>query len=141
MELEQFINEISSLGFPTKPILDFTRILYIARELPYEREVKTSRERPYPTETLFEVKDWIVKLLHKYELILRGASETTTYGEIANVRYYKLTEKGLQLGSQIFQKHLQDNTVKLADVLGKHPQRLIRIIALSGISPRNCSNL
>ena len=57
MELEQFVSEISSLGFPTKPILDFIRILYIARELPYEREVKTSRERPYPTETLFEVKD------------------------------------------------------------------------------------
>ena len=137
MELERFINEITSLGFPTKPILDLIRILYTARELPYEREVKISRQLPYPTETLFEVEDWVVKLLCKYDLIPSGMSETTTYGEVANVRYYKLTERGHQLGSQIFQKYLQDVIGRLVGVLGKYPQRLIRIIALSALSPRD----
>ena len=137
MELERFISEITSLGFPTKSILDFIRILYTARELPYEREVKISRQPPYPTETLFEVEDWVVKLLCKYDLIPSGMSETTTYGEVANVRYYKLTERGHQLGSQIFQKYLQDVIGRLVGVLGKYPQRLIRIIALSALSPRD----
>ena len=137
MELERFIGEITSLGFPTKPILDFIRILYTARELPYEREVKISRQQPYPTETLFEVEDWIVKLLCKYDFIPSGISETTSYGEVANVRYYRLTKEGLQLGSQIFQKYLQDVIGRLVDVLGRYPQKLIRIIALSAISPRD----
>jgi len=137
MKLERFISEITALGLPTKPVLDFIRILYTARELPYERDVKISRQAPYPTETLFEVEDWIVKLLRKYDLIPSGMSETTTYGEVANVRYYKLTKEGLQLGSQIFQKYLQDVTDKLVNVLSRYSQRLIRIVALSAISPRD----
>ena len=43
MKLEKFINEITSLGFSTKPILDFIRILYIAGELRCGREIKISR--------------------------------------------------------------------------------------------------
>ena len=137
MELKRFINEVISLGFPTKPILDFIRILYIVRELPYERVIKISQYLPHPTETLFRIEDWVVKLLRRYDLIPSGISETTSYGEVANVRYYKLTEKGLQLGSQIFQKYLQDVIDRLVDVLGRYPQELIRIIALSAISPRD----
>ena len=138
MKLEKFISEITSLGLPTKPILDFIRTLYTARELPYEREVKISRQAPYSTETIFKVEDRIVKkLLRKYNLIISDMRKTTTYGKVANVRYYKLTEKGFQLGSQIFQKYLQDVIGRLVDVLGRYPQKLIRIIALSAISPRD----
>jgi len=136
MELEKFINEITSLGLPTRPVLDFIRILYTARELPYEREVKISQQ-PYPTETLFEIEDWIVKLLRKYNLILSGMSETTSYGEVANVRYYRLTKEGYNLGSQIFRKYLRDVIGKLINVLNRYSQKLIRIVALSAVSPRD----
>ena len=44
-------------------------------------------------------------------------SETASYGEVANVRYYKLTKEGLQLGSQIFQKYLQGLTGKIGKFL------------------------
>lgn len=37
MKFERFASAIASLGFPPKPILDFIRTLYVARELPYER--------------------------------------------------------------------------------------------------------
>lgn len=64
-------------------------------------------------------------------------SETTINGEVANVRYYKLTEEGYNLGSQIFRKYLRDVVGKLINVLGRYPQKLIRIIVLSAISPRD----
>ncbi len=137
MELERFINEIKSLGFPTTPVLDFIRILYTVRELPYEVVIKTPGQLSCSTETLFEVEDWIVKLLHNYNILVSGMSETTTYGKIANVRYYKFTREGLQLGLQTFRRYLQNVIDKLEGILGKYPQKLIRIIALSAISPRN----
>ena len=136
MKLEKFIEEIVSLGLPVDPVVDFIKVLYVAERLPYEREIKRL-EYPYPTEVLFEVEDWIINLLKKYGLIPTGISETTVYGEIANVRYYVLTEKGFELGSQIFQKHLKNITTKLVGVLSKYSPKLLKIIALSAINLRD----
>ena len=136
MELEKFTRELVSLGLPVEPVVGFIKTLYTAKELPYEREVKT-RERPYPTETLFKVDDWIVKLLHKYGFLLSGMRETTVYGVYANVRYYRLTQEGFKLGSQVFQRHLRNVVGGLVSVLDRYPLRLIRVAALSAISPRD----
>jgi len=136
MKLEKFIEEIASLGLPVDPVINFIKVLYVAKKLPYEIEIKRT-QYPYPTEVLFEVEDWIVDLVRKYYLILTGISETTVYGETANVRYYVLTEKGFDLGSQIFQKYLENIITKLVGILSKYPPTLLKIIALSAINLRN----
>jgi len=136
MDLDTFLNEIYSLGLPADPILDFIRTLYSAKELPYEREIKAYQTQyPYPTEILFEIDDWIVKLLQRYDLIVRGMSETTKYGEIANVRRYILTREGLELGSEVYLDHLRRFSDDLIGILEEVSINLLKMIALSAIYP------
>jgi hypothetical protein len=126
MDFEKFANEVTSLGFPLDPVIEFIKTLYVVRELPYER----SGQR------LLHVEDWVVNLLRTYNLIPTGMSETTVYGKIATIRYYKLTPKGLTLGSQILQRHIRDVIDELLGVLSRYPPGLIRVLALSAIDLR-----
>ncbi len=138
MEFEKFIEELRSLGLPPDPVIEFLKKLYTVRELSYEREAKFSPwSYQRPVDNLFKVDDWIIQLLDKYDLIVKGASATTRYGKIANVRYYVPTGNGLELGSGIFQRHLQDSIANLLDVLNRYSRKLIKTIALSAINIRD----
>lgn len=53
MDLDRFVDEVRSLGFPAEPVLDFLRLLYVAGgEMPHERWVRASSR----TERLLEVE-------------------------------------------------------------------------------------
>ncbi|WP_167827862.1 hypothetical protein [Pyrolobus fumarii] len=64
-------------------------------------------------------------------------SETTLYGEYANVRYYRLTQRGLEIGSRVFVRHLRGVFDKLLEVLEGYPLGLVRVIALSALDLRS----
>jgi len=134
VKLEDFVNEIDSLGLPADQVLGFLTTLYAAREIPYMLEDKT-RPPPYPKQALFQAPGWVVTLLQRYGLMPTGLSGTSTYGEFAIVRYYMLTEQGYELASQAYLQHLISVADKLRSLLESFPKRLVKILALSAVEP------
>ncbi|MEZ0345345.1 MAG: hypothetical protein ABWK01_02180 [Infirmifilum sp.] len=142
--MEELVKELSALGLRAEPVVDFIKTLYAAQEVPYEREDKEAGHRlvelpdgtrllTYPAEELYHVDELVVKVLKNYDLI----SAWTHYGSHANVRFYGLTEKGLQLGSQAYRESLELAAGRLAGVLGEYPRGLAKVLALSATDPRS----
>ena len=124
MELEDFVRELNSLCLNPLPVLDFIKNVYIAYELPYEVGSKS----------LFQVEKWILNLLFKHKRY-NFVDEFTTYGKIANVRYYRIKDEGVPIGSQIIQKHILQVKDELIGTLEHYGRRLSRVIALGSIRP------
>ncbi|RLE78109.1 MAG: hypothetical protein DRJ52_10810 [Thermoprotei archaeon] len=139
LELGKLVEEVRSQGIDPTPLINFIGTLYMAQDLPYERELKPAQPIApiyrLKQEVIFQVEKRVLRVLKHYGLI----SETTRYGKVANVRYYRLKGAGLKLGSQTVQQRILQVKDELLAVLKSVPRKLVRIIAVSSISPRDGS--
>ena len=130
MKLEQFIEEVSSLGLSVSDVLNFLVNLYVAKELPYEVEVKPD----YHSQIVFEVDNWVIELLHKYGILIGGLTESSLYGKHAIVRFHKFTEEGFKLGAEAFRRHMVEVYPLVSEIIGEYPVNLIKVLSLCSMN-------
>lgn len=77
-----------------------------------------------------------MELLRRYDLIPDRVSDAKPiYGKVANVWFYRLTEREVELASQAFREMLNGALGDLVDALDRYPKGLVGVVALSAMYP------
>jgi hypothetical protein len=115
MSLESFVDELHSIGFPEEVIEEVVQSLadlYVALRIPIKYVVKTPN-RSYTSEDMRRTKYWpysdvVEKVLVQYSYA-DTSSKYTVYTPQKNWYFIALTEKGLPLAREAYERRLEAN--------------------------------